>query len=115
MRRVLTILLIGAALSSCTKAIILEEDPNQIEITGPVNYNPDVQDIMFTYCVTCHGGSAPSANLDLTTYQNVKNAAENGTLIQRINSTSNPMPTNGLMPAELRAKMDKWVTDGLPN
>ncbi|WP_339756601.1 hypothetical protein [uncultured Winogradskyella sp.] len=98
---------------SCTTAII---DEGTVEELPPLNrtvtYQSDVQNIMFNRCITCHGGSAPQSGLDLSTYQNTRFSAEMGSLIQRMNNATNPMPPNGLVSPELRQIMDKWVTDG---
>lgn len=95
----------------CTKAIIDEgEAPDPIDKI--ITYNPDVQKIAFNHCVTCHGGVAPSANLDLTNYQNVRSSTENGALLSRINDISNPMPPSGLLSQEDRQIIEKWVEDG---
>jgi hypothetical protein len=48
----------------------------------------------------------------LENYNQVRSTSENGTLIQRINDVSNPMPTSGLMPASTRALFDEWVQNG---
>ncbi len=104
-------MLIG--LQSCTKAVIESVDPDTLPpINKTITYDSDIQTIMYNNCITCHGGIAPSAGLALTTYNDVKQAAQNGSLIPRMNNTSAPMPPNGLVPAELRQLIDKWKTDG---
>ena len=113
MKKFIAILVLGASLGSCTYADIITVDPNNLSpITDTIRYNPEVQQIMFDRCVTCHGGPAPSAGLDLSIYSGVRNATENGSLINRINSESAPMPTSGLMDAELRQQIQKWADDG---
>ncbi len=100
-------------LSSCTKAIIDAPDPNTLpDLTRTIRYNPDVQNIMFNHCTTCHGGSNPSAGLDLTTYRNVRQSTEQGSLNQRMNDAANPMPQSGLLPPEERQIIAKWIQDG---
>ena len=100
---------------SCTMAIIDEPDGSNLPpIQEVVKYNPDIQNVMFNSCTTCHGGPSPSAGLDLTTYQNVRFSAEQGNLVSRVNSVTNPMPPNGLISADARQKIDKWVQDGFP-
>lgn len=97
-------------LSNCTKAVI-----DDSETTAPVEeitYTNDVSAIMKNNCTSCHGATAPSAGLSLTSYDNVRNAAENGRLLTYIKDSSNPMPPSGLMPAVERAKIEKWVADG---
>lgn len=97
-------------INSCSEAIIPKEETTAI--TEKVTYNQHIKPIVFNSCLTCHGSVNPSANLSLTSYSQVKNATQNGTLIQRINDASNPMPQSGLMSAEQRAYFDKWITDG---
>lgn len=103
-------------ISACTKAII--DEPQDLSELPPIQrtikYNPDVQNIMFNSCVTCHGGAAPNAGLDLTTYTNVRFSAEMGSLVQRMNSVTNPMPPSGILSPQQRQIIDKWVADGYP-
>lgn len=106
-------LLILIGLSSCTKAVIEDVDPDTLPpITKTIKYNPDVQAIMYNNCITCHGGISPSAGLLLNNYQDVKQSAQNGTLISRMNNATAPMPQSGLLSPELRQVIDKWKADG---
>ncbi|MGB1296442.1 MAG: c-type cytochrome domain-containing protein [Flavobacteriales bacterium] len=100
-------------LQSCTKAIIEEPDKGTLPpIDKKITYNPDVQTIMYNNCITCHGGSVPSAGLKLNNFADVKNSAQNGTLIQRMNADVLPMPPSGKLPAEVLQILDKWKADG---
>lgn len=104
-----SIVLIGIALflfQSC------EKQPNTVN--DNITYNSDIKHIMYNYCTSCHGGNAPSANVDLTTYQNVKMQATQGTLVQRVNDPNNPMPASGLIAEVDRNKIDAWVQAGCP-
>lgn len=96
-------------LGACTKA---EIPANTTPINRTVSYQSDIKTIVQNNCLTCHSAVNSAAGLSLETYQQVKNSAENGTLIQRINDAANPMPQSGLLPADTRALFDKWVTDG---
>ncbi|GAB5557940.1 MAG: hypothetical protein SchgKO_21530 [Schleiferiaceae bacterium] len=78
------------------------------------NYDPEVKAVMNSYCITCHSGSAASAGLRLDNYNDVRNASENGNLLNRINSSSAPMPPSGLMPSSQRQIMDSWANNGYP-
>jgi hypothetical protein len=98
--------------SSCTKAIIDENPVDPKPLTDTIKYNPEVQGLMYDNCVTCHAGAAPSAGLRLDNYKDTKYATENGNLIQRMNSTTSPMPPSGILSADKRQIMDKWITDG---
>ena len=77
-----------------------------------VRYNSDISDIVANYCLTCHGDVSPSAGLSLTTYASVKDATQNGTLLNRINNASAPMPQSGLMSAQNRQKFQDWADGG---
>lgn len=110
---ILSSLLLFLVAQSCTKAVIEEPDPDTLDpITKVIKFNPDVQNIMYNNCVTCHGGVAPSAGLLLNNYQDVKNSAQNGTLIARMNNPTAPMPQSGLLSPEVRQIIDKWKADG---
>lgn len=102
-------------LQSCTTAIIDEGDKNALPpITRIVTYNADIRTIMTNNCITCHGGPAPSAGLDLSNYQNTRFSAEQGGLIFRMNDDSNPMPPSGKLSPQTLQLVDKWLIDGLP-
>ncbi len=105
--------LFSTGFSACTKAIILEGEA-PAPITRVIKYDQDVQIIMYNHCVTCHAGTAASASLDLTNYQNVRASSENGNLLERIENTSDPMPPSGLLSAEDRQIIAKWAADGFP-
>lgn len=79
-----------------------------------IAYEEDIKPIIRDYCTTCHRGMQASAYLDLTKYENVKKAAEHGTLLKRIMDAENPMPQSGLMPRELRRKILLWAKNGFP-
>lgn len=103
-------LFLAMAITSCTTAEVpLSEgiDPD-IKIT----YLKDVQPIIFNNCLTCHSTINPRAGLVLTTYLQVKNSAQNGNLIVRMNSDSNPMPQNGKLIQSSLDIIDKWKADG---
>lgn len=105
------LLFIGLTLFiSCTEAVIEDLPPDPIPTQ--IKYNDDVKAIIDANCVSCHGAISPNAGLSLTTYQQVRDATENGNLINRINNVSAPMPPSNLMPSTNRAIIDQWVLDG---
>ncbi|MFY0602657.1 MAG: hypothetical protein JXQ93_01825 [Flavobacteriaceae bacterium] len=110
MKKYVFLFLMMSFMISCSEAVI--EDLPTDPITNQVNYVTDVKIIIDNNCVGCHGAVSPSAGLSLTNYTQVRNAAENGNLINRINNVSNPMPQSGLMSSSNRAIIDKWVIDG---
>ena len=96
---------------SCTTSVIpFDEDPDPI--IGSVTYDEDVKSIMDNNCTACHGTVSPQAGLSLVTYSQVRNAAENGNLIARMNDPVNPMPESGRLDASIRALIDQWAEDG---
>ena len=101
-------------INSCTTAEIPEPAP--VDPTPPggikITYEADVKNIIFNNCTTCHGNTTPQAGLSLTTYQQVKNSAENGNLIARMNNSSNPMPPNGKLIQSILDIIDRWKADG---
>jgi uncharacterized membrane protein len=95
------------AIASCSKK---EETKPQEETK--VKYKNDEYNVMNNNCITCHSGNTPSAGLDLSTYENVKNATQNSTLLQRVNDANAPMPPVGLMPEDKRKLLSDWKNQG---
>lgn len=94
-------------MASCSTSTIEE-----VVITDPITYNANVSTIISNNCLPCHGGTNPSAGLNLETYASVRNATENGNVLTRINSASNPMPLGGQMPPALIATIEEWANQG---
>lgn len=99
-----------ALLTNCTTAEI--PIPDTTPIIEKVTYEANVKAIIDNNCITCHGTVSPSAGLTLVNYSQVRNSAENGTLIARMNSSSNPMPPNGKLVQSSLDLIDKWKEDG---
>lgn len=111
----LSLVVLTFGVQSCTKAVIDEVDKDTLEpLTEIITYQTNIKSIISDNCIACHAAPVPNAGLDLTTYQNVRNAAENGNLVERVNSPTNPMPPNGNLAPELLQMIDKWVEDGYP-
>ena len=86
--------------------------------TTAVTFSGAVQPILQTYCTGCHGGSAPEAGVNLSTYAGVKATATSGSLVGVIEHRSgfSPMPKNGnTLSACHIAKINKWVALGAKN
>ncbi|MFK8060438.1 MAG: cytochrome c [Polaribacter sp.] len=96
---------------NCSTTVIpLEEEP--APVLEMVKYNNNVKSIIDANCISCHASGGQASFLPLINYSQVKNAAESGNLISRMNNITNPMPQSGLLPAQTRAIIDKWKTDG---
>lgn len=85
--------------------------------TTNLTYTANIQAI-FTSCTGCHGATNPSANLSLTTYQQVKDAMVGPyDLILRINGgdANNPqMPQGGMLSSCNIKKIETWYNNGMP-
>ncbi len=108
MKKIFYISIIALIISCTTAEIPLAGAP----VDRTVTYSQDIQPIMFNNCLTCHSSVNPRNGLILETYSQVKNSAQNGTLIDRMNDVANPMPQSGLLTADKRALVDKWKADG---
>ena len=90
---------------------------NQMQNPNPITYVDDVKAIIDTNCLNCH--SDPPTNgapIALVTYDQVRNSAENGTLISRIErqaGQAGAMPLGGpRLPQSLIDVVLQWRTDG---
>lgn len=117
MKNVKLMLLFGIGAMLITMASCKKDEPQPTEpSTGatptPRSFVTDVQPIINEYCITCHSGAQPSAGRDFSTYQSVKDAAQNANLVGRINNANNPMPTQGLMTQTNRTIIEDWTLTG---
>ena len=83
--------------------------------TVALQYSADVLQILQNNCYSCHSQSSNIAGFPFDTYNQLKSYADNGTLVNRINSVSSPMPPSGLMSLCDRLKIEAWVRDGAKN
>jgi hypothetical protein len=87
--------------------------------TANSTYSTVVQPALQTYgCLGCHSGPAPSGNVLLNTYANVKSYAQNNKLYGSITHSSgfSPMPQGGnKMNACLINKIKAWIDAGSLN
>jgi hypothetical protein len=96
------------------------------DITAPINnlekikYSTDIAPIISTNCLSCH--ASPPVNgapMQLTTYDDVKNAILTRGLIDRISraqGSAGMMPNGGTrLPQATIDKIIKWQTDGFIN
>ncbi|NDP27127.1 MAG: hypothetical protein GZ087_06845 [Flavobacterium sp.] len=88
------------------------------EISAPVTnptYTANVEPVIKANCTGCHsGGQSPN----LTTYEYVKNATQNGDLICRIDQTQacgRVMPPSGPMSKQTIDMIILWQTQGYAN
>ena len=114
---VLLVFLVG--MNSCYYDNAEDLYPGSSCDTTNISYSNDLRPLLDESCayVGCHAGNSPSAQLDLTDYQDVKRIADNGQLVNRI---SRPSGDPGLMPPGGRLGMcsieqiEAWVASGAP-
>jgi hypothetical protein len=85
------------------------------DVTNPT-YTLNVKSIIYNNCISCHsstGGEFPT----METYLQVKNVAQNGNMICRIDDQScgSVMPQSGRMPQTKINTIKKWKINGCPN
>lgn len=81
-------------------------------------YGANISLIMTQNCVGCHGGSAPSANINLSNYAGVNAQVANGRLLGAVTHTAgySPMPKNASKLSECQIKqIQNWISTGAPN
>jgi len=88
-------------------------DLSASENTVTKTYNDDVKQIFNSSCISCHGDPpANGAPISFNTYTLFKDGVENGNILNRMNSTTNPMPPGGNLPASTIAIIEQWAADG---
>lgn len=115
---VIAVSFMALSLSSCyyDKEEVLY--PDSICDTSNVKYSITIQPVLSSNCVSCHGGSTPSAGIRLDTYEGVSIQAANGRLWGAVSHSSNfsPMPKNAGKLSDCNlTKIKKWLDAGHPN
>ena len=81
-------------------------------------YSTAISVIASTYCIGCHGGAAPSAGINLTSYAGVAAVAQSGRLYNAVTHAAgySPMPKNAAKLSDCQiTQIRKWIEDGTPN
>ena len=93
---------------------------------GPVSYAQQVVPIFKSRCYECHSGdTSDSANLDLSTYENVMKGSKYGTvveagdpesslLVEMVESGEMPQDSDPVPPEEIEL-IRSWIADGAAN
>jgi hypothetical protein len=82
-----------------------------------VTFSGTIHSILQNNCTSCHSGADPSAALALTTYEEVKSAMINKSVLQHLQEADgySLMPPTGQLSTCNIAQFNKWIHDGLPN
>jgi len=79
--------------------------------TPKLTYTNDIATIVNNNCLECHGATPRNgAPTSFNTFDLVESAASS--MNSRMNNSSRPMPTSGLLPLSTREKFTQWITDG---
>jgi cytochrome c553 len=117
----------NADLSSAQKAIIgkwiNEGAKNTVSCGAACDSNSfkfaaNIDPIMQKYCVGCHGGTAPSASINLSAYGGVRQQALNGRLYGAVTHSPgySAMPKNAPKLSDCQiAQIRKWIAAGSLN
>lgn len=115
-------MLIGVLLltSRCyydNEAVLYPDSVNCTDVPNPA-FSTDILPILNTHCNNCHGGSSPSADIKLDTYNDVMKYVNNGSLMGSINHSSgySAMPKNSSKLSSCQiTKIQNWITSGSLN
>lgn len=86
--------------------------------TTTVTYVATIAPLLNRSCISCHSGSAPSGNIDLSNYTNVKLYADDGSLYGSMSHNPNwsQMPQGGNKSDDCSLlKVKTWIERGSPN
>ena len=90
--------------------------PDDLTIPTPdrITYNQNVKPIIDQSCATagCHNAASNSAGLTLETYAQVRNGFETRGALNRMRSTSAPMPPQGNLPGTTIILIESWINQG---
>lgn len=115
-----TVLLALFALLACSKENV-EDLRSEINCdTAEVSYQGELKALLTNSCAqpNCHIGPNAIGGLDLSTYEDVKQIADNGNLVGRIRGTTGnlmPPPGSGILSDCEISKISAWVDAGAAN
>lgn len=92
-----------------------DESAGNLALQDVVSYTNDIRPVVKSFCLNCHAGEEPEADMLLTSYELVREETELGYLLERINDAHEPMPEDGLMPSPMRRLFQQWADSGYVN
>lgn len=108
------ILAIGMlAFSSCERSSLSELVGEDDEIIDVVTYENTARAILDNACIECHNVNEQTAGVRLDAFEFAFIEADNGRMITRMTSTTNPMPPSGNLPDNLIQDIMDWIDDGI--
>ena len=115
-KKIVIAFLMACIFASCKYNV--EEELYGACSTAGVTYSVTIKNILDNNtCISCHGGSFPSGNINLENYVGVRTQALNGKLFGAVNHSPgfSAMPRGGskITPCEI-AKIKAWIDAGAP-
>ncbi len=68
--------------------------------------------VFYSYCISCHGGTSPSAGLNLSSFDAARTKI--ALIITRLESPTAPMPSSGNLSVQLINYVKQWRDAGTP-
>lgn len=90
-----------------------EDDDTSSNNTTVVTYQNTVKLILDNACVECHNATNAAGGVRLQDFENAAAEAASGSMINRMTSTTSPMPPSGNLPDALIQDIMDWIDDGL--
>ena len=107
--KIVLVAISGLFLVSCESSTIQDVSPLVVSPT----YNANISQVITSKCTSCHSNGNQYPNLE--SYAEVRDAAENGVLLCRIDaSCGNIMPQEGGMPQATITMIKTWATNNFP-
>jgi hypothetical protein len=119
-KRIVILFFVEMLLSGCYRDVEeLLYPQNGACNTSGVTYSGTVVPLLQSHgCLGCHNGAAPSGNISLQGYNNIKAVVQSGKLYGAISHAPgfSPMPQGGnKMSACNISKIKAWIEAGFPN
>jgi hypothetical protein len=109
--RIAKLLLVAAAAFIGSSSIGLCQNRSN-SMKDEISFEHTISPIVNNFCTTCHAGDDPDGEFVLTSYESVRAKVEDGSLLERINDTEDPMPPSGMMPKHMRRMIKLWSETG---
>ncbi|MCW3103221.1 MAG: cytochrome c [Bacteroidetes bacterium] len=115
MKKLFLLIPVIGSIAACTseKGPVPVKDTDNCDST--ISYSADIAPIMTDYCISCHtaGGSGTG---DFTTYTELKQKADNGSLKNRVVDLKDmPQAGSPTISEDQRKMINCWIKQGAPN
>lgn len=107
----LTFIFTSCETNSLSELAAVEDDEEVI--LDVVTYENRAKGILDNSCVQCHNANQQNGGVRLDTYEFAFLEADNGRMLSRMTSTSNPMPPSGNLPDPIIEDITDWINDGI--